>query len=63
MTYMLKRDQYFGALDAVDAEEKMRKGQMKPAEAVRYLIEKCRITYGAANNAVYSYRIERGLIR
>jgi hypothetical protein len=60
---MLKRDQYFGALDAIDAEEKMRQGRMKHIEAVRYLIEKFHCTHGAANNAVYSYRNERRLIK
>lgn len=64
MMNMTKRDQYFNALDAIDAEEKMRRGDMKPIEAVKYLIDKFNwCTYTAANDAVYMYRVERNLIQ
>jgi hypothetical protein len=55
--------EYFSALDDIKADIKMGKGEMKPSDAVKFLIIKFGISFSAANTAVYKYRKERGLIK
>jgi len=59
---MTKKDERFAFLDKIDAEEKMRRGEMRHIDAVDILIEEFGDTYGSANTMVYIYRKERGLI-
>jgi hypothetical protein len=52
---------YFMALDKIQAEVRMRRGEMRPKDAVKHLMDEFGITLGAANSAVYLYRKYRHL--
>jgi hypothetical protein len=49
-------------LDKIEAEERMREGDMQHQDAVEALLEEFDIGYSVAKNTAYSYRKERGLI-
>ena len=59
---MTKKDERFRFLDNINAEEKMRKVEMRHIDAVEALIETFGDTFSSANTMVYIYRKERGLI-
>jgi len=59
---MTKKDERFRFLDKINAEEKMREGEMRHIDAVKALMETFGDTFGSANTIVYIYRKERELI-
>jgi len=59
---MTKKDERFRFLDKINAEEKMRKGDMRHIDAVEVLMKNFDDTFGSANTIVYIYRKERELI-